>query len=370
MPPSPRMRVTAAALVSLGAVSSCEGDLIGDPSFDLWCGDTLCGWEVELGEVRPVATWHHADKGAELVGGIVAISQASDADDGAASCIRFSLTADVDAGAQLSIEVDFQDDGTVEVSHPMQSDDYREVTYTIATPERWEGVRFRVRKLGEARAVLGQVRAQAVDDVECPGEPLPTTDLPQGAACDGDSQCASDICSTVPLVSSFGDPASLSTCGGCDRDSDCAGDDICGLDWGDDDYFGHRACAAPAGDRPLGVACSAEVECSSGTCADGQCATCAADADCGGGDCRRHDAGTGDADPSIMPRFCDPGDGLRVAGEACLADADCASGDCASTTPASICNPDGRPCETDADCPFTDLGGACVFIGPADGQCR
>lgn len=356
------------ALGGMGATQSCSGDLIGDPSFDLWCGDDLCAWEVEVGDVEKVSTWHPSDSGASLVGGVVAISQYSDARSGDADCIRFSLTADVDPGAQLSVEMDFYDDGSVEVSHPMASDDYQEVSYTVTAPDDYEGIRFRVRKVGEARAVLAQIRAQAVDGTECPEAPVVVTDRPDGAECELDGECAGGHCSVVPLVSSFDDPISLQTCGSCDTDADCGEGQVCGLAWDPEDFQGHRSCMS-AGEKDLGLACVTDGECADGACTDDQCSTCGGDTDCDGGDCARHDAGPGDAAVAIMPHTCDPGAGLRATGEACLVDADCGSGTCESTATVRICDPDGRPCDTDADCPYAELGGSCVTIGPADGQC-
>lgn len=356
------------ALGGLGATQSCSGDLLGDPSFDLWCGGDLCSWEVEVGEVQKVATWHAADSGAALVGGVVALSQHSDADAADADCIRFSLTADVDPGAQLSVEMDFFDDGSVEVSHPLVSDDFESVSYTVRPPDRFEGIRFRVRKVGEARAVLAQIRAQAVDRTECPDAPLVITDQPDGTACDLDGACASGHCAVVPLVSSFGDPSSLQTCGECELDADCGGGRVCGLGWDPDRFHGHRACVEPAS-KDLGLGCVSDAECAHGACTDDQCSTCGGDADCGGGDCAAHDAGPGDADPAIMPHTCDPAGGRRAAGEPCLVDADCTSDICESAAVVRICDPDGRPCTVDAGCPYAELGGACVTIGPADGRC-
>ena len=35
--------------------------------FDAWCGDRLCHWTLEKGEIRRVSTWHAGDDGVELV---------------------------------------------------------------------------------------------------------------------------------------------------------------------------------------------------------------------------------------------------------------------------------------------------------------
>lgn len=241
------------AIASLGASSSCSGDLIGDPSFDLWCGDALCNWEVEAGSVQRVPTWHPSDSGASLVGGVVAISQYADVNAAGADCIRFDLTGDAADNVQMSIEMDFYDDGIVEVSHPMTTDDYREVSYTVTAPDQFEGIRFRVRKVGEGTAVLAQVRARAVDQANCPADP-PVVTVPDGRECSGDALCQSGHCADVPLVSSFGDPQSIGVCSECSRNTDCDDGEICGVSWDPESFYGERVCTAVTGTRDLGVA--------------------------------------------------------------------------------------------------------------------
>ena len=66
------------------------------PGFDLWCGDELCAWKLERGEVKRVATWHEADAGVELVGSDAAIEQLAPVNSGDGTCIRFDLVANVD----------------------------------------------------------------------------------------------------------------------------------------------------------------------------------------------------------------------------------------------------------------------------------
>ncbi len=39
------------------------GQALRDPGYDLWCGDDLCAWKVERGEIKRVATWHEGDAG-------------------------------------------------------------------------------------------------------------------------------------------------------------------------------------------------------------------------------------------------------------------------------------------------------------------
>src|SRR5215468_1920822 len=76
--PSWRAASTAAIAVAaagqLGA-TDCGGGITRDPGFDLWCGDVLCAWKIERGEVLRVPTWNEGDAGVELVGPDAAIEQ-------------------------------------------------------------------------------------------------------------------------------------------------------------------------------------------------------------------------------------------------------------------------------------------------------
>ena len=40
----------------LGA--KCGESIVKDPNFDLWCGETLCNWQVEQGTITRAPTWH------------------------------------------------------------------------------------------------------------------------------------------------------------------------------------------------------------------------------------------------------------------------------------------------------------------------
>jgi hypothetical protein len=367
-----RILLLAAVAAPLVAVSSCGQDLFPDAGFDLWCGDELCAWDVEQGEVVRVSTWHELDYGAELVGPAVVISQLSEAS--VVECITVTLIADADDGADLSLEMDFLDDGIVEYSAPIPADTWEQVSFHVTPPPWYQGVRFRVRKTGDARAVIAQVRAQSDSGDACTASPLALTNLPNGAECDASvapsDACGGGACSEVPVLSS-GDDFEVDTCGGCDVDTDCGTGEVCGLAWGELDY-GFRDCR-PEAQKDLGVACIEDAECGSGVCCDSQCAECCADAPCEGGvACSRHPAwqdpyGGVPAPEGISPYMCDAGP--RVAGAACLTHDDCASGGCYGSTITRICDPDGRPCGSDQDCPWAALGALCVDVGVEKGVC-
>ena len=40
----------------LSGFDACDNDILQAPGFDLWCGDELCSWVVEEGEVERVAS--------------------------------------------------------------------------------------------------------------------------------------------------------------------------------------------------------------------------------------------------------------------------------------------------------------------------
>jgi hypothetical protein len=170
--PLPFLAALAGLTLLTGSTSSCADDLLNDPGFDMWCGDELCAWKIEYGDVHQVPTWHELDEGAQLLGPRTAISQASPIDEQDAECIHFSLVADADEDAVLTLELDFMDDGSIEYSHEIPADDWETVSYHITPPTRYLGLRFRIRMEGEGRAVIAQVRAQEAYHDDCHSPPI------------------------------------------------------------------------------------------------------------------------------------------------------------------------------------------------------
>ncbi len=163
---------TALFAAALLAGTACDDDLLNDPGFDMWCGDTLCAWDVEYGRIEKVPTWHTMDEGAQMHGPATSITQFADFDHHDARCIYFSLLADADDDARLVLELDFQGDGSVEYSHAIPDDDWELVGYHITPPTRYSGVRFRIRMEGSGRAVIAQVRAQEAYREDCSAAPI------------------------------------------------------------------------------------------------------------------------------------------------------------------------------------------------------
>src|SRR4051812_15423636 len=93
------MILAAAALSQMGSTNCSVATR--DPGFDLWCGDSLCAWKVERGQVKRIATWNDGDSGVELVGNDVAIEQLSPVNYGDGTCLKFELVADVEDTAEV-----------------------------------------------------------------------------------------------------------------------------------------------------------------------------------------------------------------------------------------------------------------------------
>ncbi|HEU4730801.1 MAG TPA: hypothetical protein VFT22_23055 [Kofleriaceae bacterium] len=353
------MRSSAFLLVvvatsQLGA-TDCDGNITRDPGFDLWCGEALCAWKLERGDLRRVPTWHAADSGVELLGPDSAIEQFTPVDSGDGTCIRFDLIADVDETAQVELGVDIYGDGTIERAFPIPTAHWKPLSYAFAVQAPYTGIRFEIARHGPGRAVVARMRAQRVID-GCDGvAPLSGGPAPLGALCLSGADCASGICDAVDFFSGL-------RCAGCDpaRPS-CSAGQVCGVDDpGPPERAVPIACVAAAS-RELGEDCLGDAECAGGVCAGGVCSTCRPEAGCAGAVCdRAYDHG---------PYLCAPGSHAGAPGAPCATDDDCASGACSGA--ARLQCPDGRACATDASCPVDSnlMPGPCSTVGVQGGSC-
>jgi len=342
---------------------SCSGDLLSDSGFDLWCGDDLCSWQVEKGDVRQAPTWHKGDLGVEMVGDPVVISQLTD--DADTPCVLFDLVADIEPGVSVDLEMDLYDDGVVDFSERLPIASWDSLSYEVRMPERFQGIRFRLKKSGTGKAVLAQIRARREDT--CGGARLAQPIAPLGAGCwstgdpaspDG-ALCDSGVCAAAVAI-----PWAV-VCSECDEDADC-GDGVCGIEASVRSFLTpYRTCVAAAS-RGLGELCAGDGECQTGVCCGGRCADCCAadERACSDGST----CATGDAP---IPDRCG---GDRDSGASCLDDGDCATGRCTGDGALEVCQADGRLCDDDPDCPpdgtqDEDEFGSCAPIGVLRGIC-
>lgn len=401
------------------AGGDCGEPINKDPGFDLWCGDSLCAWSVDQGQIRRASTWHRSDHGVEMVGNPVVISQLSRESD--ADCFAFELIADADEGVGLTIQMDFNDDGSVEYDHPLASNDWRPVSYLITPPTWYSSVRFKIRKSGQGRAVVAQVRVESASG--CTAEPLALTDRPLGVECRTDGECASDTCTSFPMWEMWlNREEERRRCSSCRDSGDCPQDQVCGVKPGDDSSiylecgppsrhvvgercvadeecesnatcckgFCARCCGGEGcgegeacglgeernethilecgaeGRKVLGERCVFGGECATGVCCEGACSQC-----CGQGGCPAGTACEKRALPMLLPPWqCSPGQGKGQTGAVCLSDDDCASGFCEGPATLKVCDTDSGRCESDEECPAFFDARSCLSLGVDGGVCR
>jgi hypothetical protein len=358
----------AAAPMLMG--SECEQPLVQNASFDVWCGDTLCDWNVDAGRVAKVPTWHERDYGVGLVGDPAEISQRLPFTSDDLSCIHFDLLANVDDSTNVELTMDFVG-GAFSHQETIPSGTWTPLSYHLVTPSYFQSLRISIRKTGAGKAELAQIQASKASN--CSGAP-PVGELqrPAGAACEMAGQCAGATCRARTAAGTlFGDDTGLQVCAACTGDADCGAGMVCGTGWSSTFIQPYPACA-PAAAAVLGDRCLVDGECASGTCCQGVCSTCCASGGapaCAAGTTCAARAKTGDGKPARTAWQCAPDGGHGAAGTACLANDDCASGACAGGGVLSVCA-DGRRCASDADCPTGAPGNPCTAIGVAGGQCQ
>lgn len=359
----PTLFLVAAAVSQMGA-TDC-GNALRDPGFDLWCGDQMCAWKVERGDVHKVATWNEGDPGVELVGTDVAIEQVSPVDFNDGGCLELDLIADVDDNAQVDLNIDVFGDGSVEHVQPIPTSAWAPLTFELPIQGSYRGIRFELTKHGTGHAVLAQIGAKIVDGCAA-FSPIVPAPAPLGAPCDTTAGCAMGSC----VQTFFGGFCMACTDGSCPTDQTCgAGDPTSPL------RELPRVCEAQ-GARVLGEQCLHDNECGSGICnfgyapgtfepgsQYGNCSACRAGDACG---CTPSWAG-GDLHG---PFVCAAGTHAGAAGSGCGDNADCASGTCNGTS-REQCDVDGRECATAADCPFDGLQNTpCSTVGIQGGSCE
>jgi hypothetical protein len=161
-----------AALAALLVLAGGCFDLVDDYSFQLWCGDVLCAWDLEEGRIERAPTWHEADYGVSFVGDPAAISQLVPESNLYVGCMRFEAITAVDSDAEVRLELDFEDDGSVELERTLERADWENTLFYVNPPIAYAQVRIRLVKYGEGRAVVARLRVRDASPGQCAGPPL------------------------------------------------------------------------------------------------------------------------------------------------------------------------------------------------------
>jgi len=364
---TPSLIIIAVAALQCGA-TDC-GQAIRDPGFDLWCGEQLCSWKLDHGEVDQIPTWNPGDDGVDLLGSDTAIYQLSPVTSADGACLQFDVIADVDPGVDARFQVDIFDDGTMDLDLPIPASRWEPLIYRFTIDGPYQGVQFWVVKHSAGHAAFAQLQAHTCGDGEVAETHVAAGPGPDGVTCAGAAECASGICEQFPT--GFPPPA---TCGACEIGTACPNSgDVCGLVEAENfTRLPSTGCVA-MGSKLLGEQCGVNPECANGLCVFGVCSSCFDDS-CGAGIAC-------DASPKVpvvemplayyrAPYVCAPGTAAGAAGAPCGTNADCASGACNGAV-RRVCA-DGRACTNDADCPV--LSGldhqVCETVGVIGGTCQ
>ncbi len=358
----------AAAASQLGS-TDC-GQVLRDPGFDLWCGDSLCAWQLERGNIARVPTWDAGDPGVSFVGDDVAIAQLSPVTSADGTCIKYQMITNIDDNATVWLNIDVEGDGSFEYKQQVGASTWQPVAYHLYVQAPFDGIQFELAKTGPGNAVFAQIQVTIDDDANCSSQrPIIAAPRPDGAVCGVDSDCRSSLCS----ASQYG------ICESCDSTlgTVCPSGQVCGYESPTSSVLAASYACVADGAKQLAENCVLDEECATGIC-NGVCSTCITSAGCPNGETCGQAWTTPNADGtvrSIGPSVCAPNSSLQVAGAPCASDDDCASSSCVGTV-RSQCD-DGRACATAADCPFDTepnenglQNGPCNTVGVQGGSCQ
>lgn len=183
------MLLRCTLLLACAAGDDEKSDSPANPSFDDWCERNLCDWMTRQGRIEPAATWHAHDLGVSLIETPTEISQLLEKPVEEGGCLLLDTVADVAPEADVSILLDFNDDGFVEKQQAISAVRWRSVQFPVRTPVAYQGLRVSVVKRGKGRAVLALMRI--VRQSQCESAALT---LAPGSKCSQDAVCDSGRC--------------------------------------------------------------------------------------------------------------------------------------------------------------------------------
>jgi hypothetical protein len=243
-----RATLLVAAAVSLAALGAdCEGNVVADPTFRDWCGKGLCAWNLDSGRIQRVPTWNPADFCVSFLDPGTEISQKTQ--ENSAKCLLFKTVADIDPSAQMTLLVDFDNDGTIDFQAPLGATDWHLVQAEISAPPVYKGITFRLKKEGSGTTVLAEM--QVLSTTGCtPAPPLVLPPQPLAGPCAKSSDCQTELVCT-----------SGHQCAQCDETTPCPGGASC-----TSRVFEAQQCAPGQGLGKSGDPCALPDDCASDAC--------------------------------------------------------------------------------------------------------
>jgi hypothetical protein len=255
------LRLALFALLGVASIAAdCEGNITADPTFRDWCGNSLCAWSTVYGNIQRVPTWNENDFGVSFLdaagdGSHPAGTQIMQVtEEQQAPCILFTSLGDIAPDAQMSVSVDFDNDGTIDYTAPLGTANWKEVQTEITAPPSYHGITFYVTKSGTGTAVLAEMRIQSTTGCTAPAPKLQNLSL--GAVCSSSNECASGL--VCFAASDGGVQSECSQCAG----TSCAGELACEQY----DVFLPFQCGPGRGLGLSGAPCVSNGDCQSGSC--------------------------------------------------------------------------------------------------------
>jgi hypothetical protein len=242
----PRMALLAASAIAFATLGAdCDGDVVQDPTFRDWCGASLCAWTLDSGQIQRVPTWNEDDFGVSFVATGTEISQVTQ--ENQATCLLFTTVADIDPSAQMSLLVDFNNDGTIDFQAPLGATQWHQVQTEITAPASYSGITFHLRKEGTGAAVLAELRVLSTTGCSAPASVAP---LRLGESCTSSPDCMAGLVCTDKHL-----------CAQCDDQTPCPDGLTC-----ETRLFQASQCGPGLALGPPGAPCALPGDCISNAC--------------------------------------------------------------------------------------------------------
>ncbi|MEY4508460.1 MAG: hypothetical protein RLZZ450_582 [Pseudomonadota bacterium] len=325
-------------LLSCCALTGCAdaGGFVDEELVDSTCAEALCGWETRAGALVPSASWHEHQRAIELADVPTRITRKISGTPNV-PCLTLNFLAEIESDAQLEVQLDYNDDGSIDSRSFVPALRWRKTSVPLRTPSEYRSLRITLERQGAGAVRIATLRLTS-DRTACVEKP--PTALSDGALCSIDQTCASGRCVL----------GHCARCGaeGCEEGELCRASDECR-----DGACAAGICRACAkrGDCAAGLSCSVPGQCAGRSCnqaalpsttafpgEEGTCGSCATDAECPGAFCvLGRCAGCRTIEDCASGQVCAYDDTLEASHRACR-------------SPFTSIVPRGGLCEVDADC--------------------